>query len=203
MSPRAGIPWAVAATALPFGFLFVLGAVASRGHEPLWQVVCGVLFSAVFVADVSLLVRHHVHRGRRLEEITRLEDESQQRALRGDIPMTSGLHPPRSHQIRRHIRFMRTAGSAGTPPPQTSMRFLFASVVHLSRGRHPFSGLTWDALGGPPWTAWAVVAGMPAFGILGFVLAAVSRILSIRENRALMTMASERLAAARQAAASG
>lgn len=201
-SPRAGIPWAVAATALPLGFLFVLGAIASRGHAPLWEWVCGVLFSAVFVADVSLLVRHHLRRGRRLKEITRLEQEWQQRALRGEVPMTSGVHPLRSAQIRRHIEFLRSTGSEGPPAPQRSMRFLSASVVCIFLGVLTlFAGIAWSAVGAPGWVVWAMVVGMPGFALIGFLLAIVSRILSKRENQQLVARVNERVAAARRAAA--
>lgn len=182
-SARAGVPWFIAATCLPLGFLFLLGAAAGPG--PWWEWVCGVAFAAIFVVDVVLLARHIVRADRRRRELRELTEEWQERALRGGVPLTDSSSPFDADRIRRRIEAIRSV-----PPPRprklSSMRLMTISVCVTGLGPLClFAGLTATALRAPATVLWAFVILMPVCGAVGFAIGMASRWVDRSEHREL------------------
>jgi hypothetical protein len=107
-SARAGIPYAIVATAGPAAAAFLLSAL-NRRSAPSWVWLCAVVLSVVTLTAAAQLCRHIRRRRRRERELAQRVDELQQRALRGEIPLTDSWNPVKRAAIRRRIERARSA----------------------------------------------------------------------------------------------
>lgn len=172
-SPLAGLPWAVVSVTTPLAFAFIL--VALKGSASLWVWPCAVACSALAIGTAGFLVRHMVRTSRRHRQLSQLAREWQERALRGEIPMTESGGPIAEWlagaRLRRDVKVEQSFGPLPPERRPSSMDLLIAGAVAFGMGPVMlFASIATAFFGGPLRVTVVLIVLIVVFGVLGFVL---------------------------------